>query len=484
MMSRPDAPPIREATPEFLDGLRALLGPRGLREGDAAAPYLAEPRDRIRGKAALVVRPGSTEQVAEVVRRCAAESVGVVPYAGGTGLVGGQVRADGPAPVVLSVERLDRVRARLADDDALIVEAGAILADVQKAAEEIGRLFPLSLASEGSARIGGLLGTNAGGVSVLRYGNARDLTLGIEAVLPDGSVLHGLKTLRKDNTGYDLRHLLIGSEGTLGVITAAALKLFPRPAETATAFCAVRSPGAALELLHLMREVFGETVSAFELIGRAGLDFLAEHAPDLRLPLAQRPEWSVLTETGGSAGSEQARRMETALTRAYERGLVDDAALAASESQRAAMWRLRETIPEANRKVGAVSSHDVSVPLSRIAEFIDEGLRVVAAIDPALRVNCFGHLGDGNLHYNVFPPAGGTRADHESRREEIKRALHDLVSRFEGSCSAEHGIGRLKTADLARYADPAKLAAMRAIKSALDPKGVMNPGAVIPPGPG
>jgi FAD/FMN-containing dehydrogenase len=463
----------------LLAALRDLLGPAGVREAADAAAWLEEPRGRWHGRAAIVARPASTEQVAGVVKLCAAARVGILPWSGGTGLVGGQVKEDGPDPVLLSLDRMTALRAAIPEEDALIVEAGMTLADVQKAAEKIGRLFPLSLASEGSCRIGGNLATNAGGVQVLRYGNARDLCLGIEAVMADGTVLHGLKTLRKDNAGYDIRHLLIGSEGTLGIITAAALKLAPRPEEIATAFCAVPGPAEALKLLHHLRGRFAETVSAFELMNRQGFDFLAEHCPEARLPIAP-PAWAVLTEVAGAKGAGMQDRLEDALAAAMEDGLVEDAALASSLSQREAMWQVRELLPEANRKVGAVSSPDVSIPLSGIPAFIEAANGAIAAIDPGLRVNDFGHLGDGNLHYNVFPAQGKSRGDYDAARSAIKRAVHDLVHEAGGSVSAEHGIGRFKTGDLQRYGDPAKVAAMAAIKAALDPLGILNPGAVLP----
>ena len=462
----------------FLDDLRALLGPSGWRDGADAAPYLVEPRGRWRGHAALVARPADTGAVAEVVRRCAAARVGVIPYGGGTGLVGGQVMERGPAPIVLSLERMNAIRRIDPAEGAMIVEAGAILAQVRAAAEGADRLFPLALASEGSARIGGLLATNAGGVNVLRYGNARDLTLGVEAVLADGSVLHGLKTLRKDNTGYDLRHLLIGSEGTLGVITAAALKLFPRPRETATAFCATPSPQAACDLLPRLRDRLGETISAFELLSAQGMAFLAEHLPEVPRPPVQGA-WFVLVEVGAGRESGVAAALEAGLAEGFEAGLVTDAALAQSQAQAQAFWRIREDTPEANRRVGAVASHDVSLPLAALPRFIETAAAAVARIDPGLRINCFGHIGDGNLHYNIFPPQGVARDACDALRPQVVRAVHDLVDQYGGSVSAEHGIGRFKTGDLARYGDPAKLKAMAAIKAALDPLGILNPGAMI-----
>ncbi|WP_417210837.1 FAD-binding oxidoreductase [Antarctobacter sp.] len=440
--------------------------------------FREEPRGRWTGTAGWVALPRSTEEVAVIVRACAAEGVGIVPYGGGTGLVGGQLQPDGPAPLILSLERMAAIRAVYPQENVAVVEAGTILTDVQRAAEEADRLFPLSLASEGSARIGGLLGTNAGGVNTLRYGNARDLVLGLEAVLPDGSIWHGLKRLRKDNTGYDLRHLLIGSEGTLGIITAASLKLAPRPATTGTALMTVTSPEAALALLALARGHLGETVSAFELMHRMGFDFLAETLPDLRQPWASPPEWAVLIEIGLGVGSDAATALESLFAEAFETGLVTDGIVAQSVAQSRDLWTLREHIPEANRRIGAVSSHDISVPLGLIPEFITRGGAALATLGD-WRINCFGHVGDGNLHYNVFPVPGRSRADHTDQRDAIKTCVHDLVHDLGGSISAEHGIGRLKVDDLEHYGDPAKLAAMRAIKAALDPKGIMNPGAVL-----
>lgn len=446
----------------------------------ATAAYLDEPRGRYRGIAAAVARPRTVEEVATIILAAQAARVGVIPYGGGTGLVGGQVMPDGPAPLVLSLERMSAIRSVYPAENVLVAEAGAILEDVQAAAAKADRLFPLSLAAEGTARIGGNLATNAGGVNVLRYGNARDLCLGLEAVLPNGEIWHGLSRLRKDNTGYDLKNLLIGAEGTLGVITAAALKVSPVPASVGTAIFTVRDVEAAIELLSMARARIGEGVSAFELIHRQGLAFLEAMVPQVRQPFAPPPEWCVLIDLGVAqgAGSAQAQ-LEELFVAALERGLCDDGIIAQSESQRQALWDVRENIPEANRRIGSVSSHDISVPISRIAEFIPAGRAAISAVDPSLRVNCFGHLGDGNLHYNVFPAEGRSRQEYDSQRGEVKRIVHDLVHDYEGSVSAEHGIGRLKVEDLKTYGDPTKLAAMRAIKDALDPNGIMNPGAVI-----
>ncbi|MEM6939599.1 MAG: FAD-binding oxidoreductase [Pseudomonadota bacterium] len=440
--------------------------------------YLEEPRGRYAGHAGVLALPRRVEEVATIVRHAGAARVAIVPYGGGTGLVGGQTAQGNATPIILSLERMNAVRDVFAGENVLIAEAGVILADVQKAADAADRLFPLSLAAEGSARIGGNLATNAGGTGVLRYGNARDLCLGLEAVLPDGQIWHGLTRLRKNNTGYDLRHLLIGSEGTLGVITAAALRLFPKPTDTATALLVVPDARAALDLLALAGGHLGETISAFELMHRQGFDFLAETVPDVRLPFEQAPEWCVLLEVGTSRGADPRAAVEALFVAAQAKGVVQDGLIAQTAAQAAAFWSVREHLPEANRRVGSVSSHDISVPLGAIPEFIAKGSEAIATLGD-FRINCFGHVGDGNLHYNVFPQPGRSRADHENLRPAIKRVIHDLVHRLGGSISAEHGVGRMKVDDLEHYGDPAKLSAMRAIKAALDPQGIMNPGAVL-----
>ena len=439
--------------------------------------HLDDPRGRYLGQAGLVAAPRSVEEVAAVVRACAAARVGIVPRGGGTGLVGGSVMPDGPAPLVLTLDRMAAIRDVWPAEDVLVAEAGATLAAVQAAARDAGRMFPLSLASEGTARIGGVLATNAGGTAVLRWGNARALCLGIEAVLPDGSILRDLKRLRKDNTGYDLRDLLIGAEGTLGIITAASLRLAPVPAATATAMLAVPDPAAALDLLALAQARLSGCVTTFELISGHGLAFLAEVLPSIRQPLPGAP-WSVLLELSLPAGLDPDETMTGLLEAAMTAGLVSDGALAASGQQAAEFWSLREHLPEANRRIGAVSSHDISLPLSEIPRFIDDANAMLSAMGD-MRINCFGHLGDGNLHYNVFPAKGRRREDYDALRPRIQEAVHQMVVDRGGSFSAEHGVGRLKVADLARWGDPARLAAMRAIKAALDPVGIMNPGAVL-----
>ncbi len=448
----------------------------------AAQSYLEEPRGRWQGDEAFVARPRTTEDVSALVKACAAAGVGIVPYGGGTGLVGGQIAksVDNDTPLILSLERMTHIRAVYPQENVMIAEAGVILATIQDAAKDVDRLFPLSLASEGSARIGGLLSTNAGGVNVLRYGNARDLCLGLEVVLPDGTIWNGLKRLRKDNSGYDLRHLMIGAEGTLGIITAASLKLFPQPAGRGTAFFVIRDTDAALELLSMAKAQLGDTINGFELIHSTGLGFLAETLPEVRLPFGDtHPEWMVLIDIGLPRGLDPQTALEGLFVSAEDAGIANDAIIAQSEAQRTEFWSVREHIPEANRRIGSVSSHDVSVPLGALPEFIIRVREAVEALGP-FRLNCFGHVGDGNLHYNVFPPPGKTRADFMDERTQIKRVVHDIAHSLGGSISAEHGIGRLKIDDLNRYGDPAKLAAMRAIKTALDPQGIMNPGAVLP----
>lgn len=470
---------LNPADPAFATRLSARLPEGVLRPPEPR--YLEEPRGRCQGQAGVLALPQTVEQVSVLLREANAARVPVVPYGGGTSLVGGQVMPAGPAPLVISLERMSAIRAVYPQENVLIAEAGAILADVQAAAQDADRLFPLSLAAEGSARIGGNLSTNAGGVNVLRYGNARDLCLGLEAVLPSGEIWHGLSRLRKDNTGYDLKNLLIGAEGTLGVITAASLKLSPVPAEQGTAVFTVKGPEAAIALLALARSKAGEAVSAFELIHRQGLDFLAETQPQVRQPFNGSPEWCVLIELGLPRGLNAEETLAELFEAALDAGLSSDGVIAQSGTQRQALWSVREHIPLANKAIGSVSSHDISVPISAIPAFIEQGRAAVAALGE-FRINCFGHLGDGNLHYNVFPPKGRQRDEFHGVRDAVKEAVHDLVHAFGGSFSAEHGVGRMKTGDLERYGDTVKLAAMRAIKRALDPNGIMNPGAVLKAG--
>ena len=444
----------------------------------ADANYLEEPRGRYKSNPMPVIKPRTTKQVSEIIYFCNQNNIGVIPYAGGTGLVGGQTIKSDKDTILLSVERMQSIRDILPEENIIIVEAGAILENVRQAANDIDRLFPLALASQGSCRIGGNLATNAGGVQVLRYGNTRDLCLGIEAVLPDGSILNGLKRLRKDNTGYDIRNLLIGSEGTLGIITAACLKLFPKPKETITGLLEISSPEIAIKTLADLQAKLDSSITAFELIHKQSYNFLSEVCPDVKIPFNKHPEWSILIELSAGVGSNLESRLFEGIEELLIKGLINDALIAQSEKQANEFWNLRENIPEANRRIGSISNHDISLPISLIPKFIDEMPDAMVHLGD-LRINCFGHLGDGNLHYNVFPPYGKNKNDYQHLREEIKTIIHDKINEFGGSVSAEHGIGRLKIDDLEKYGDPIKLMAMRSIKNAIDPKGIMNPGAVL-----
>lgn len=444
----------------------------------APPKYLSEPRRHFFAEPMPLLRPRTTSDVSDIVRHCAEHKIGIIPYGGGTGLVGGQVSPTAQNTVIISLERMNQLRSVQPLENAITAEAGVILADVKAAADDVDRLFPLSLASEGSCCIGGNLATNAGGVQVLHYGNTRDLCLGIEAVLPDGQIFNGLKPLRKDNTGYDLRNLLIGSEGSLGIITAVCLKLFPKPAQIATAMIAVPNPDAAIELLAFLRASLNGAMTAFELIHKQSYDFLSETMPQIRQPFEQTPEWSVLMELSGPAGVDLNANVSQKLGQALDQDLLTDAVVAQSQTQSDAFWTVRESIPEANRLIGSISSHDISIPISRIPQFIKETPAVLATLGD-FRINCFGHLGDGNLHYNVYPPMGVQRDTMKHASQDVQKIIHDQTHKFGGSISAEHGIGRLKSKDLITYGDAGKLSAMRAIKAALDPDGIMNPGAVI-----
>lgn len=468
---------LRDADQALIGRIAEAIGSGAVRLPEPR--YLEEPRGRFEGRAAAVALPATTEEVARVVRLCAEARVGIIPYSGGTGLVGGQIATEGPLSVLVSFERMTRIREVSRMNGVIVAEAGCILADVQNAARAAGRLFPLSLASEGSARIGGLLGTNAGGVAVLRYGNARDLCLGVEAVMADGSIVHGLSPLVKDNMGYDLRHLLIGAEGTLGLITAASLRLVAEPSLQATAWICVASLEQSLALFERMQDAFGGAISAFEVMHVRGLEFLAEAMPDIALPPDGPGCWRLLVEVGDAVESRVDERLEAVLAEAAADGTITEALISQNGAQRAQFWKVRESIPLANRRIGAISSHDISIPRSRLVAFVERAGTEMMAIDPTIRVNCFGHLGDGNLHYNVFPPRGQSRAAFEPVRGKVKDTVHALVNDLGGSVGAEHGVGRLKVSDLERFGDPVKVSAMRAIKRALDPDGILNPGAVL-----
>ena len=442
----------------------------------ALAPFCTDWRGRYTGQPLCVVMPVDTEAVAAVVGACAAAGVPVVPQGGNTGLCGGATPIGGE--VLVSLRRLNRIRAVDADNNAITVEAGCTLHEVQQAAAAVNRLFPLSLAAEGSATIGGNLSTNAGGVQVLRYGNARELTLGLEVVLADGGIWHGLRALRKDNTGYDLKQLFIGAEGTLGLITAATLKLFPRPRSVATAWAAVRDPLAAVRLLGNLRDATGDAVTAFELVDRAALDMVLQHMPQARDPLPGRHGWQVLIELSG-AQHDLASVLEHALHQALEHELVIDATVATSETQRHALWALRENISEAQRIEGISIKHDIAVPVSHIPEFIQRADAALRAEFPDLRIVCFGHLGDGNLHYNLSKTDAQSNGEFIAQTPMANRIVHDLVHALGGSISAEHGLGQLKRDEGLRYKSPTEMSIMRAVKDALDPQGLMNPGKLL-----
>ena len=462
-----------------LQRLAEIVGPEhAIRDPDRQLPYLHEWRDRYVGRAALVLRPGSTAEVARIMGVANEAGIGVVPQAGNTGLVGGQIPSASGTEIVLSVSRLTHVRA--VDETAMIVEAGVTLLDAQLAAERAGRLFPLSLPSEGSCEIGGVLATNAGGVGVLAYGNARALALGLEVVLSDGRVWDGLRTLKKDNTGYDLRDLFIGSEGTLGVITGAVLKLFPRPREKATALVALPDIAAVAALFRLAEQRAHSGLTAFEFMSRLSVELVTRHVPGARLPLKTPAPWYVLIEIAGAeADGAAGLAMERLLAAASEKHLLSDTVLAGSLAQAQSLWRLRETASEAQKPEGGSIKHDVSVPVALIPQFIERAAAVVEAVCAGARPVVFGHFGDGNVHYNVSQPPSMDKEAFLALWDEMSGAVHDLVAEMGGSISAEHGIGQMKRADLLRYKSPVELALMRKIKAALDPKGILNPGKLL-----
>ncbi|GLS62924.1 D-2-hydroxyacid dehydrogenase [Methylobacterium oxalidis] len=472
------ARPGTEAGAALLARLRERLSPRHvLTEDGDVAPHLAEARGLYRGRALAVLRPADTAEVAFAVGACAEAGVPVVAQGGNTGLVGGGVPHGG---VVLSLARLSRIRAVDPVGATLTVEAGAVLADVQAAAEAAGLLFPLSLAAEGSCRIGGNLATNAGGTAVLAYGNARDLVLGLEVVLADGRVWNGLKALRKNNAGYDLKHLFVGSEGTLGIITAAVLKLFPRPASRAVGFVGLASPRAALDLFERLRRAAGQGLTAFEVMPRFGLEIVLAHVPGTQRPLAGRHDTYALVEFASPRpGADMAAELESALGEALEAGLAEDATIGASEAQNAALWRLRETLPEAQSREGGSIKHDVSVPLARLPEFLERAAAACRAEMPGLRPCPFGHFGDGNIHFNLSQPPGMDKAAFLASWARFNRIVHDVVHELDGSIAAEHGVGLIKRDELQHYGDPVGLDLMRRLKAALDPHDILNPGKVV-----
>ena len=465
----------------LLDTLRQAVGAGHVLTGDGLIGYEQDWRQRARGRALAVVRPGSTDEVAAVVRACAARGASIVPQGGNTGLAVGSVPDDSGTQVVLSLRRMDAVRAIDAANLTITVEAGGILQNLQQAAEQAGFLFPLSMASEGSCTIGGNLAANAGGTQVLRYGNARELCLGLEVVTAQGEVWNGLSGLRKDNTGYDLRDLFIGSEGTLGIITAATMKLYPLPAARLIAWAAVPSMQAAVDLLGLAHQHLGAGLTGFEVMTQFALSLVDKHYPQQRVPLFRTSPWCVLLENSDHESEDHARTLfERLLEAALEAGCVNDAVVAESLSQAQALWHIRESIPLAQAEEGLNIKHDISVPVSRIPAFVAETDALLAREVPGVRLVDFGHLGDGNLHYNVQAPEGGdAKAFLREQEERINTLVFDAVARHGGSISAEHGIGSLKAAKLPHYKSPVALRMMRAIKQALDPKGIMNPGRVL-----
>jgi FAD/FMN-containing dehydrogenase len=463
---------------EVLARLKSAVGAKGFSE-DAGeiAPHLVEWRCKYQGRTPLLLKPKRTAEVCAILSICNETRTPIVPQGGNTGLVGGQIPLNGE--LLLSLSRMNWIRHVDAEGMSMICEAGVILADAQRAADEAGRYFPLSLAPEGSCTIGGNLSTNAGGINVLRYGNARELALGLEVVLADGRVLDLLRTLRKDNTGYDLKQLFIGAEGTLGVITAAVLKLFAKPEMVETAFVAVRDPAAAVELLARAQAATGGSVSAFELLPRLGLDLVLAHIPQTADPLAARARWYVLIEATSGAAMPLKVRVETVLSLAIESGLVSDATLAANVAQRSALWRLRENMSEAQKREGASIKHDVSVPVKDVPEFLRRGMALVESLVPGARPVPFGHLGDGNIHFNISAPKGSDGEVFLARWNDVSRAVHDLIHEFDGSISAEHGIGVLKRDELRRYKSATEMDVMRALKRMMDPNDILNPGKVV-----
>ena len=452
---------------DFLDSLSAVVGRNHVLTGETdTSAYTVDWRKQYRGAALAVARPATTAEVSAVVRLCVEAGIAIVPQGGNTGLCGGSVPTGAQPEVVLSLSRMNRIRELDALNDTVTVEAGCVLADVQRAAGEAGRLFALSLAAEGSCQIGGNLSTNAGGVNVLRYGNARDQVLGLEAVLPDGRVWDGLRGLRKDNSGYDLKQLFIGAEGTLGVITAAVLKLHPKPTASATAWIAVADPRRAVDLLNHLKKTCGERLTAFELLPRTCIDAVLAHRPQIRDPLPGGA-WYVLVQLADSGTDDALKQL---MERALDTGLAANAVIAKNESESRILWNIRETVPEAQF---ANVKHDISVAVSKIPEFIERAGAAIEAAFPGTPIFCFGHVGDGNLHYNVGDAA------LIAHRDEVNRLVYAVVDALGGSISAEHGLGQLKREEITRHKDPLELELMRAVKRALDPQGLMNPGKVI-----
>jgi FAD/FMN-containing dehydrogenase len=467
-------------SPSFLSDLKDLLG-ANWKSVEPGSRYLEDPRHTFVGQAHLIALPTSTQQVSEVVKLCNQFKAGIIPYGGGTGVVAGQLSPSSENAIIVSLEKMNAIRSIDKDESMMVVEAGCILETLHTATAEHKLHFPLSMASKGSCSIGGNLATNAGGIQVLRYGNARDLCLGIEAVLPNGDIISELSPLRKNNTGYDLRHLLIGSEGTLGIITAASLQLEPIDPEGVTVLCAVPSPAAALSTYHTLRRSLGNSIAGLELMSGFGMKLVTHHFPKLKYPFDGPHPWYLLVEVTGHVGIRE--RLEETLAKCFDNDLVIDAVVAESQTQRANLWDLRENTPEANQLEGAICNSDTAVPISKVDAFIEATTKLLTAIDPALRLNSYGHIGDGNIHHNVFPMKGMTKKEFTATQPEtveaVRMAINEATARFNGTVSAEHGIGRLKLDDLERYVSQSRRDAMKAIKGALDPNNIMNPGALI-----
>ncbi|HEX8010125.1 MAG TPA: FAD-binding oxidoreductase [Casimicrobiaceae bacterium] len=471
---------MAESAAPLLSTLGAIVGQANVLTAVAdVAPYVTDWRDRYHGRAGAVVRPGTTAEVAAVVRCCGEHATPIVPQGGNTGLCGGATPHQGGTEIVVSLARLARVRAIDTANATLTVEAGVPLARVQQAADEAGLFFPLSLGAEGSCTIGGNLSTNAGGTAVLRYGNARELVLGLEVVLADGRVWESLKGLRKDNTGYDVKQLFLGSEGTLGIITAAVLKLFPKPRTSATAFAAIADVDAAIALLSVLRQTLGDRLTGFELVSRYCIELTRKAFPAFADPLPGHPWYALLQGQDPAADSPLKGQLETALGTAIEREIARDATIAQSAAQADALWALREHITEAQRRDGPNIKHDISLPVSRIPEFLREARGRLDAAFPGVRYVVFGHLGDGNLHYNLSAPAGVSPAAFMDESARANRIVYDLIAAHGGSFSAEHGIGQLKRGELTRYKAAVEVELMRRLKRALDPAGLLNPGKVV-----
>ncbi|HWZ07406.1 MAG TPA: FAD-binding oxidoreductase [Bradyrhizobium sp.] len=469
--------PLAPLSPELIARFRAIVGDKyAVTEAADIAPFISEERGLFHGRSPLVLRPGSTAEVSAVCRLASAHKIALVPQGGNTGLVGGQTPHNGE--VVVSTRRLDKIRDLDTASNTMTCEAGVVLQVAQQKAAEVDRLFPLSLGAEGSCTIGGNLSTNAGGTAALAFGVAREMALGLEVVLADGRILNGLSKLKKDNTGYDLRNLFIGAEGTLGIITAATLKLFPKPRAVETAFVGLKSPADALKLLSISQNEAAGALTSFELLSDIAVDFSVRHGIDIRNPLGSKHAWYVLMELS-SPRTDARAVLESILAQGLERGIVDDAAIAANLSQRSAFWKLRDEMSAAQKPEGGSIKHDISVPVAAVPAFIGEANAAVVKLIPGARVVPFGHLGDGNIHYNVSQPIGANTADFMNRWHEVNAVVFEIVLRMGGSISAEHGIGVLKRDELPEVKDKVAIELMRAIKSAFDPLGIMNPGKVL-----